>query len=81
MSVTTTATATITRADESIIVHGYTWQCIWSVQDDDDTFWRVGLADEPYSESSYFDEVDTLQEAIEFVTSSHSDAEMEEMAE
>ncbi|MEM1241701.1 MAG: hypothetical protein AAGI45_17855 [Cyanobacteria bacterium P01_H01_bin.26] len=70
---TATRPATVTRADESVIVEGYTWQCAYPVQADGETFWRVSLAGEAYVDSAYFDELDTLNEAIEFIMGGESD--------
>lgn len=68
-----TLPATATRNDGSVLVCGYTWQCAWSTGE----FWQVGMADEAYSEDSYFDELDTLDEAIEFICGGQSDADIE----
>ncbi|MEO1390265.1 MAG: hypothetical protein AAFV85_23275 [Cyanobacteria bacterium J06634_6] len=71
-----TTFATTTNANGSVIVDGYTWQCAYPVlsEDGQETFWRVSLADEAYREDSYFDELDSLDEAIAFITSGESDA-------
>ena len=72
-----TTFSTSTRADGSVIVAGYTWQCAFPVEVDGEVFWRVGLEAEAYSPDMYFDELDSLEEAVEFIVDGQSDAEMD----
>ena len=64
--------AIIANDDGSYQVPGYTWQVIRPAGE----FWRIAAVDDT---DSYFDEKDTLAEAIEFVLGSASDAELDAM--
>ena len=64
--------AIIANDDGSYQVPGYIWQKIYAAGE----FWRIAAVDDT---DSYFDEKDTLAEAIEFVLGSASDAELDAM--